>query len=488
MRQTAFVYRFGAFELHPASRRLVSGAERVRLTESQFTILLRLVSEAPQIVDWNSLAQDGWGGSTSEASVRQAVCRLRKALLDADPACPAGAPPGRRRAFVETVPNRGYRFVAPLERREADEPIADLGVDDELLEGFVQGRRDLATLNRDTIANARRRFERFLQNNPDNARAHACLSHACGLIFEATRTDTWCDAETLACALHHGRRATTLDPSLADARSALGFALALSGDIKAATVAAWKAVTLQGGTFRDWVRLAYVTWGEDRLETAGQALQLLPDLALAYWLQGTVYVARGAFEPALAQLHAGCAAQDRQRTGPVDYPAVGLHLLRGLVFAAQERLDAAEQEFAAELAVPDRGQLYSRECAANTWYSRGAVYVRRGQAREATAAFERALEIDPGHLSALAALGRPLPTLSPEDPRSSNAGMARAIALARAGRHADAAQAFRDAVASARTPHAGWLLPVEPILHASARPEVWSDMLAIIRDRATGHV
>ena len=105
--------------------------------------------------------------------------------------------------------------------------------------------------------------------------------------------------------------------------------------------------------------------------------------------------------------------------------------------------------------------------------------------REANAAFERALENEPGHLWSLAALGRPLPRLSPDHPRALDAGIARAIALTRAGRHADAAQVFREAVMSSGIAHAGWILPVEPILHAYARPEIWGDMLATIRDRAT---
>ena len=474
MPQTAFVYRFGAFTLDPATRRLMVGDEYVRLTDSQFSILLRLLSEAPEIVDCNCLAQDGWGGNTSEANVRQAVYRLRKVLtglggLD----------------FIETVSNRGYRFVAPFERREPEERHEDLHAGDELLQGFLQGRRDLATLNRDAIIDARRRFERYVESHPDDARAHAGLSQACALIFEATRTDSASDAETLAVALRHARRATMLDPSLPDGRSALGFALALSGDTEAATVAAWKAVTLKGRTLRDWLRLAYVTWGEDRLESAGEALQLRPDLPLAYWLQGTVYVARGAFERALAVLDIGCTEQGRQRNGHTDYPAVGLRLLRGSVYAQQERLDDADEEFAAELANPDRGQLYWRECAANTWYSRGAIYVRRGLVRDATAAFEQALQVEPGHFYSLAALGRQLPALPPHDPRAINLGIARAIALTRAGRHPDAAEVFRAAVAASRLPNAGWLLPIEPILHAYARPEIWGDLLALIRDRAT---
>ena len=474
MRGNAFVYRFGAFELDPASRRLVSGAERVRLTEPQLSLLLHLVSHAPQIVDKNALARAGWGGTTSDENLQQAISRLRRALSE------RGGP-----TFVEAVRNEGYRFVAPIERRESEHPIAALGLDSEPLRAFLQGRRDLATLKLDAIEQARRGFEKMLQHNADYAPAHTSLAHACALVFEASRVDEKCDMDALSQAVDHARVATMLDPASADGWSTLGFVLSLTGDAEAATVAALKAVAIDRATWRHQLRLAFVTWGDERIDAAQSALALRPDLALACWLKATVFVARGAFEPALTDLQAGCAAQDRQKTVPGDYPAIGLHLLRGLVLAAQERLAEAEDEFVAELAGSDRGQLYWRECAANTWYARGAVRARRGQIRDANAAFERALEIAPGHLFSLAALARPLPALAPADPRAANVVVARSVALARAGRHRDAAEIYRGALASGHRAHAGWILPVEPILHVSARTDIWDDILAIVRERAT---
>ena len=275
------------------------------------------------------------------------------------------------------------------------------------------------------------------------------------------------------------------DPASADAWSTLGFALSLTGDTDAASAASWKAVALEPSGWRHWLRLAYVSWGEERIEAAHTARTLCPDLALAHWLTGTVFVARGAFDAALTELRTGCAAQDRQRLISAIYPAVGLHLLHGLVLAAQDRLDEAAHAFQRELAGPDRDQLYSRECAANTWYAIGAVHVRRGQGGDADAAFRRALEIAPGHLVSRAALGLPIAALPPSDPRALDPAMARAIGLARSGRHREAAAMYEEAVSSARTPNAGWILPVEPILHPAARPDVWTNALAIVRRRAT---
>src|SRR5436309_486084 len=80
---------------------------------------------------------------------------------------------------------------------------------------------------------------------------------------------------------------------------------------------------------------AFVSWGEERLRAAHRVLTLCPGLALAYWFAATVFVARQAFDAALVELRAGCASQDAQRRETGRFNAVGLHLLHGLVLAAQ---------------------------------------------------------------------------------------------------------------------------------------------------------
>jgi len=340
-------------------------------------------------------------------------------------------------------------------------------------------------LKRDEVENARRSFEQAVQHDPNYAPFHAGLAFACALAFEASRVDAACDLDALTRAAEHGRRATELDPLLAAGWSNLGLALYLSGQTGQATIAALKAVKLDRDDWRHQLRLAYVSWGDDRFEAAQTALTLRPDSALAHWLKSSVLIARGAFDAALTQVRAGCTAQDKQPLPVAAYPAVGLHLLHGLVLAAQERLDEAAEEFNRELTAPDRGQIYWRECQANTLYSLGAIHLRRGNVGAANTAFRQALAAAPGHFPAMAALGQPIPALPPTNPRIADANIARAIALARSGRHRDAAHAYREAVVSTTAANAGWTLPVEPILHVSARPEIWSDTLTIVQQRAT---
>jgi len=262
--------------------------------------------------------------------------------------------------------------------------------------------------------------------------------------------------------------------------------LGLSGDSHAATAAACKAIDLEPENWRHALRLAKVSWGEERVQAARRVLALTPGLALAHWLRATVFIARGAFDMALEDLRPGCAAQDAQAEGAA-FPAVGLHLLHALVLTARGDLDRAETELNTELTHgrveggPERGQVYAAVCVANTWYARGAILLRRRKHEEANAAFVHALAINPGHVPAAAALrGDVLPSAS-----GMEAALGRAIVLARGNRHRDAARAYRDGLAEAPPGHAGWMLPVEPLLAPFAHREIWEDTLALVRTRAT---
>src|SRR6185503_10354045 len=217
-------------------------------------------------------------------------------------------------------------------------------------------------------------------------------------------------------------------------------------DTDDAEAAACKAIDLDRLDWRHAMRLSYVSWGEGRLRAARRALTLCPGLALAHYLMGTGFVARDAFDAALELLQEGCAAQDAQLKSTSGYPGVALHLHRARVLAATGNVDAAIDELTRELDAPHRGQLYARECIANTWYTLGALRQRQGRRDAATAAFQEALKVLPGHLYATAALGSDVALRSRrQDPNTIDLSMAHAIGLARAGRHRDAAQACADA-------------------------------------------
>lgn len=465
------VHRFGPFELDPASGRLFRGQQRVPLSDTQSAILVQLVASAGEVVARDALIQTAWGNTAvTENSLGQAIRRLRQAL--------GGGPSGA--LYIETLTNHGYRFAAEVERAERDAPAASLEAQIAPYRAFVHGRAELDTLDADAIQRARRAFEDAVRLAPEYADAHVGLAMACGLAFEATVAGAGTDPLLLQRGIEHARHACALTPSSGDAWSTLAFVLYLSGDRDQAAAAACKAAALDPENSRHALRLAYVSWGDDRLRAARGVLARGPGMALAHWLRATVFIARGAFDAAVEELRLGCAAQDAQpkRSG---FPAVGLHLLDGLVHAAHQRLDEAAAALARELGSADSGQLYARECAANTWYALGAVRLRQHKRDEAEDAFRRALTIAPCHVSAAAALrGQVLSSST-----ASDAFVGRAIALVRAERHADAARVYREAVSQAPPGPAGWLLPVEPLLNPRARPDIWAETLALVRLRAT---
>jgi pimeloyl-ACP methyl ester carboxylesterase len=84
---------------------LAQGTERVALTPKAFQILLVLVESQGQIVSKDELFQKVWPDTfVEEATLAQNVFTLRKQLKD-----------DRETAlYIETIPKRGYRFVAPV--------------------------------------------------------------------------------------------------------------------------------------------------------------------------------------------------------------------------------------------------------------------------------------------------------------------------------------------------------------------------------------
>jgi TolB-like protein len=97
--------RFGSFALDVRSHELRDGTRRIRLQEQSFEILRLMLERPGDIVARDEIRQRLWPDGTYvdfEHSLNAAVRRLRIALGD-DAAHPE---------FVETVPRRGYRFIA----------------------------------------------------------------------------------------------------------------------------------------------------------------------------------------------------------------------------------------------------------------------------------------------------------------------------------------------------------------------------------------
>ncbi|HEY2944851.1 MAG TPA: winged helix-turn-helix domain-containing protein [Vicinamibacteria bacterium] len=102
------IYRFGDFEFDPRTAELRRQGRKVRLREQPAQILTLLLARPGDLVTREEARQALWPGDTFvdfDVGLNSAVKRLRDALHDS-----ADQP-----RFVETLPRRGYRFIAPVE-------------------------------------------------------------------------------------------------------------------------------------------------------------------------------------------------------------------------------------------------------------------------------------------------------------------------------------------------------------------------------------
>jgi Tol biopolymer transport system component/DNA-binding winged helix-turn-helix (wHTH) protein len=100
-------YRFGTFELDTRSAELRRNGVKLRLQEQPFVVLRKLLETAGVLVTREELQGALWPADTFvdfDTSLNTAIKRLREALGDS-----ADVP-----VFIETIPRRGYRFLAPV--------------------------------------------------------------------------------------------------------------------------------------------------------------------------------------------------------------------------------------------------------------------------------------------------------------------------------------------------------------------------------------
>lgn len=105
LRQEKHLYAFGPFQVDSANRFLLRDGKPLPLTPKAFDILLLLVENHGQVMEKERIMQTVWPDTfVEEANLTQHISTLRKVL---------GESPDQH-DFIETIPRRGYRFVAPV--------------------------------------------------------------------------------------------------------------------------------------------------------------------------------------------------------------------------------------------------------------------------------------------------------------------------------------------------------------------------------------
>ena len=106
-REEIHSYRFKSFTLKPVERQLFDRDRLVSLTPKAFDVLTLLIDNTGHLVSKEELMETIWADSfVEEANLSRLVHTIRKTLGEDE----------NGNKFIETVPTKGYRFVAEVEK------------------------------------------------------------------------------------------------------------------------------------------------------------------------------------------------------------------------------------------------------------------------------------------------------------------------------------------------------------------------------------
>jgi DNA-binding winged helix-turn-helix (wHTH) protein/tetratricopeptide (TPR) repeat protein len=109
------IFRFGAFVLDRSAYRLLEGQRPIELSPKAVDLLHLFVTRPGALVTKDDMLAALWPGiAVTDNALTQVVSELRQALGD-QPAAPR---------FVQTVPRRGYRFIADVLHEDAGAPAS----------------------------------------------------------------------------------------------------------------------------------------------------------------------------------------------------------------------------------------------------------------------------------------------------------------------------------------------------------------------------
>jgi DNA-binding winged helix-turn-helix (wHTH) protein/Tol biopolymer transport system component len=103
------IFQFGVYEANVDSGELRKGGVRLRVQQQPFTVLEMLLQRPGEVVTREELRARIWPDEAFgdfDQAVNVAVAKLRTALSDS----------AENPRFIETIPRRGYRFIAPVHR------------------------------------------------------------------------------------------------------------------------------------------------------------------------------------------------------------------------------------------------------------------------------------------------------------------------------------------------------------------------------------
>ncbi len=111
------LYKFGEFTLDINEKILVSENGRISLTPKVFELLILFVENSEKLITKDEILEKIWADSfVEEGNLTFTVNQLRKVLNDN----------ARQPNFIETIPKRGYRFIAKVKKTIPDNQTVEI--------------------------------------------------------------------------------------------------------------------------------------------------------------------------------------------------------------------------------------------------------------------------------------------------------------------------------------------------------------------------
>ena len=199
--------QFGGFELDTETVELSKEGIIVPLRDQPLQVLIALVEHAGNVVTRDQLRKRLWNDRAFgdfETGLNTAISRLRQVLND------SVENPG----FIETIPKRGYRFIAPVTSASSQ------NCKPEAYDAFVRGQFLAKRHTPENIARALEYFDEAIRLDPGWAPPYhgASMVHiVTAIIGVASPRRAMAAAEQLVA------RGSDLDPNSATTNRALGF-------------------------------------------------------------------------------------------------------------------------------------------------------------------------------------------------------------------------------------------------------------------------
>jgi DNA-binding winged helix-turn-helix (wHTH) protein/Flp pilus assembly protein TadD len=329
-------YKFGPFRLDTAECLLLRGGDRVPLEPQVYRTLVVLVESSQRLSTREWLMQQVWGDThVEEGGLTRNISVLRRVLGE---------------AYIETVPKRGYRFVAETAE-------VSLGTDSpDAYRLYISGRYHWNQRTEPGLRKATEYFTRAIETDPAYARAYSGLADSyttLGYLSHLAPRDVFPKADDAA------RRALQLDATLTEPHTSLAY-----------------------------VRL-YYDWDWMEAEAAfRRAITLNPNYATAHHWYAVYLTAMGRFEEARAAIG---------RAQALDPTSLVINTDLGFVLYYSRQYDAAVKQLQM---VTEMNQEFP---LAHFWL--GRAYQEKAMYGEAIAEFQRAQTVLQGWPVVSAAIG-----------------------------------------------------------------------------------